>query len=114
MQLKVNALSVIIALLVGVVAGYIGGPVYILIPWAIIGLVIGALSVARGAALLNAGVFGFAASYVFVIHGYAGKQPLITRLAPFVIFGLIGAVCGLILGIVGYEARRLLPRDNQA
>jgi hypothetical protein len=107
MQLKVNALSVIIAALVGVVAGYIGGPVYILIPWAIIGLVIGALCGARGAALLNGGVFGFAAAYMFMIHGYAGKQPLLTRLAPFVIFGLIGAVCGLILGIVGYEARHL-------
>jgi hypothetical protein len=108
MQLKVSAVSVLIAALVGVVAGYIGGPVYILIPWAIIGLVIGALCGARGAALLTGGVFGFAAAYTFVIHGYAGTQPLITRLAPFVIFGLIGAVCGLVLGIVGYEARRLL------
>jgi hypothetical protein len=108
MPLKINALSVLVAALVGVAAGYIGGPVYILIPWAIIGLALGALSAARGAALLLGGIFGFAASYTFVIHGYAGIQPLVTLLAPFVIFGLIGAVCGLILGIVGYAARQLV------
>jgi hypothetical protein len=100
MPLNSNAVSVLSAALVGVAAGYIGGPVYILIPWAIMGLALGALSGTRGAALLLGGVFGFAASYVFVIHGYAGAQPLVTRLAPFLIFGLIGAVpdpghCGL-------------------
>lgn len=101
MNLKVNAFSAFISVLIGSIVGYFGGPVFVLVIWAAIGLTIGAYSVSRRASILNGALFGFAVSYSFMISGYAGKDTLASRLIPFMVLGIFGALCGLTLGLLG-------------
>lgn len=105
MKLEINAFSIIQSILIGVLFGYIGGPVFVLLPWAIIGLLLGIFSKTRQSALVNGAAYGFAVAYVFMLAGYQGMAPLVTKLAPFIILGLIGAGCGLILAFIGYLGR---------
>ena len=98
--------AVLVAILVGFVVGWIGGLVYVLIPWAIIGLIIGFVSSSKKAALINGAVYGFVLSYVFMVHGYTGKDPLSSKLLPFFAFGIFGAICGLVLALAGRLAHR--------
>jgi hypothetical protein len=90
-----------VSLIVGLALGLIGGPVQILGAWAIAGLLIGAMSNGFKPAALNGAAFGFVLSYVFMIHGYNGTDPIATRLLPFVLLGLFGAICGLGLAVIG-------------
>lgn len=101
MRIHNSYLAIIISIVTGIVAGYIGGPVFILIPWGILGLGIGYFSARRKVALVNGVLYGFSAAYVFMVHGYAGAEPLSTRLLPFVVLGLVGALCGAILTYAG-------------
>lgn len=109
MKLKNDVIPMFVSLLVGAGIGYFGGPVYILIVWGAVGLIIGALSTTRRSALINGSLFGFAVSYSFMISGYQGTASLSSRLLPFVLFGIFGAVCGLILGLIGHM---FLKRHN--
>ena len=86
----------------GIALGMLGGGVYILIIWTIIGTVIGYTTQGRRNAVANGAVFGFLLSYVFMVAGYTGKDPVSTKLLPFIIFGLVGAVCGGCLGLFGH------------
>jgi hypothetical protein len=45
--------------------------------------------------------YGFALAYVFMVAGYDGDAALHTRLLPFLVFGAFGAVCGIVLAVVG-------------
>jgi len=101
MKLKVNVISAIISLLIVAGIGYFGGPVYVLIIWGGVGLAIGAFSAGRRSSLINGALFGFAVSYSFMISGYEGSAPLSSRLLLFALLGLFGAMCGLILGLLG-------------
>lgn len=101
MKLRANIISVLISLLTGAIVGYFKGPVFVLAIWALIGLALGAYSVGRKASILNGAAFGFAVSYVFMVSGYTGADPLSTKLAPFLLFGVFGSICGLLLGLLG-------------
>ena len=78
-----------------------------LIPWAVAGLAIGAISAGRPRAAAGGALYGFALAYVFMLAGYDGSAPLHTRLVPFVVFGAVGAMCGAVLAVIG---RLVSPR----
>ena len=95
-----------VAVVAGALLGVVGsrylfvGSALSLIPWAIVGLALGAWcgrteSIGVGAA------YGFAIAFVFMVSGYQGSAPLLGRLPAFALLGLFGAACGLVLGILG-------------
>ncbi len=92
----------------GVLLGYIGGPVQILAIWGIAGVGIGYFSSTFRLAALNGLIFGFIVSYIFMLHGYNGTDPITTKLLPFAALGAFGAVCGIILAEIGRLLRKLM------
>jgi hypothetical protein len=108
---KKEALAYLLAaVLTGIVLGILRGPVYILIPWAIAGIVLGFLSKRKRCAMIRGAAFGFFASFVFMLSGYNGTASVISRIPFFAILGLFGAICGLILGLIGYFSKKLLKK----
>lgn len=100
MKFGKDSIVFLFAIVVGIILGYVGGPVFILIPWGIACVVIGVFSSGKKWAIINGTAFGFAVSYVFMLVGYSGQAPISTRLLPFVVLGLIGAACGLVLSLI--------------
>ncbi len=94
------------SLVIGILLGLVGGPVYILLPWGLVGLAIGYVSTRKNTAILNGAVYGFLASFTFMVSGYAGQDSVATKILPFIIIGLVGALCGLTLGLLGNIAHR--------
>jgi hypothetical protein len=97
----------LIAILAGAVLGFIGGPVQILIIWALVGLLLGFLSATRRTAIASGAIFGFIVSFMFMVAGYTGEAPVYTHFLPFVALGIFGGICGLILATVGQLLKRL-------
>ena len=103
----------IVAVLVGSALGVIGSRVLFvgswlsLVPWTIAGLLLGAWSTKRQWAWVGA-LFGFSVSFVFTASGYAGAASLLSRVPFFAALGAFGAVCGLVLGFLGFVMRRLI------
>jgi hypothetical protein len=81
-----------------------------LVPWAAAGLLLGAFSDGRGRAAAAGATYGFVLAYVFMLAGYDGSAALHTRLMPFVVFGVVGAVCGAALSVAGFALRGLVGR----
>ena len=106
-RLSLGLRSILVVLAVGAAVGSFGGPVFVLIPWALIGLAIGFLCISAKVAAINGALYGFALAYAFMIAGYQGAAPLATRLLPFAVLGLVGAVCGALLTLVGFGGRKL-------
>lgn len=79
-----------------------------LAPWGVAGLLLGLWSSNRQQALLNGAVYGFVLCFVFLIAGYSGVQPIFTPLALFLALSIFGAGCGLVLGLIGWFARRFM------
>ena len=79
-----------------------------LVPWGIAGIALG-YKFKQGFVVTGI-VYGFALVFVFMIGQYTGERPLIGRLPGFALFGLFGAVCGLILTTIGAFAKRLFTR----
>lgn len=108
----------LIACLVGAVLGVIGARFLFvnsglsLIPWAIASLAFGYFATNMRQALGIGATFGFALAYTFMLVGYGGSEPIITRLAPFILLGIIGAICGLILAVIGYFIGKKLRKPN--
>ena len=96
----------LVSLVIGFILGLLGGPVWILVPWGLAGLAIGYLTKDYDQAAVNGAVFGFSAAFFFMVFGYKGTQSLISRVPFFAALGLVGAVCGLVLGLAGRVARR--------
>jgi hypothetical protein len=90
-----------IAVLLGVAAG-IGGAhatalgVWTLIPWGGVAIALGWRSEWPNAALAGA-LYGFVLSVTFMIAVYTGAAPVTSKLAGFIVLGLVGAVCGGVL-----------------
>ncbi len=103
--------KVAVSIISGSLLGLIGsrylfvGSWFSLIPWAIVGLLIGYWS-HKGEWLINGSCYGFALCFVFMITGYSGSAPLISHLPFFAIIGVFGGFCGLILGLLGFEAKK--------
>ncbi len=77
------------------------GSAVALVPWALAGLALGLCCRTVARACLVGAVYGFTLAYVFMVSGYDGASPLHTRLIPFVVFGLVGAACGMASTLVG-------------
>ena len=76
-----------------------------LVPWGIAGLTLGFK--AKGRFVPTGIVYGFVLVFVFMIGQYGGAQSVISRLPFFALFGVFGAICGLILTTAGSLILRL-------
>jgi len=75
-----------------------------LLPWGIAAMVIGWLSGGIKSAIINGALYGFVLSFVFLLAGYVGNE-LLDKVPAFVLLGIFGGVCGLILSGVGMFLR---------
>ena len=96
------------AILIGAILGYIGGPVQILLLWAVVGVGLGYAAPRNKLAIIGGAFYGFIMSFVFMLHGYDGTDSIYTKLVPFAALGLFGAICGTILAAIGRLPRILL------
>jgi hypothetical protein len=93
----------LLAALAGIVLGVIGsrylfvGSFLSLIPWGIAGLLLGFWTHRPREAVAVGGLYGFLLAFVFMLAGYQGEAPLISRFPFFALLGLVGAVCGIVL-----------------
>jgi hypothetical protein len=107
----------LVAIVVGALLGVIGarylfvGSRLSLILWGIMGLALGAWYQKREA-MINGAVYGFVIAFVFMIAGYSGSASLVNRLPFFAILGVVGAVCGLVLGWLGFLVREMVDRGK--
>jgi hypothetical protein len=85
------------------------GSGWILLPWGLVAVLVGVLTASRRKAAVDAALYGFVLSLVFLVAGYAGTTPLGVRLAFFALLGLFGAACAAVLAIVGTVVRYWLP-----
>ena len=77
-----------------------------LVPWGLAGLALGYRAKRAGAVTAGAG-YGFVQCFVFTLASYGGAAPAITRVPFFTVLGLVGALCGLLLALLGAT---LMPR----
>jgi hypothetical protein len=112
--MKVTRNTVIFAasLAAGLALGFVGGPAIILLPWALVALAIGILSVGRKMAAVNGLVFGFVAAFTFMLAGYDGQAAIITRVFPFGVLGLVGALYAVVFSVVGNVVYRRIQREK--
>ena len=111
-------IKLIASSVIGFLLGFIGSRYFFvgswlsLVPWGIAGLAIGYWS-QRREALINGGIYGFVLAFVFMIAGYTGSASLISRLPFFAILGIVGGVCGLILGWLGFLLKDQLSKPKK-
>ena len=96
---------ILAAIILGIALGFVAAHMLVmqwftLVPWGIAGILLG-IGAPRWKALVTGGVYGFVLCFVFLLAGYTGTQPVITRLPFFAVIGLFGALCGAALGFVG-------------
>ena len=109
-------LKLLVVIVVGALLGVLGarylfvGSWVSLILWGLVGLALGLWCRSRREALINGAVYGFVISFVFMLAGYAGEASIISRIPFFAILGLVGAVCGLVLGFLGFWMKRFFRR----
>jgi hypothetical protein len=110
--------KLLVAIVVGAILGFTSsrflfvGSWLSLIPWGIAGLALGAWC-ERREALIDGAVYGFVIAFVFMLSGYSGSASMISRVPFFVIIGVVGAVCGLVLGFLGYMVKEFLTRGKR-
>ncbi|HTY12419.1 MAG TPA: hypothetical protein VMF88_15255 [Bacteroidota bacterium] len=103
--------KIIVSIVVGGMLGIAGGRyVFVgsalsLIPWGLAGLALGSWCSKKEWAYIG-GFYGFILSFVFMVAGYTGGEPLLGRLPFFAIFGGVGGVCGILLSWIGFTLRR--------
>ena len=71
-----------------------------LLPWGLAAVALG-YRASRARALIAGAVYGFALCFVFTLAGYGGAAPAISRIPFFTALGLVGALCGLLLALLG-------------
>jgi hypothetical protein len=97
----------LVAALVGIILGITGsrflfiGSALSLIPWGIAGVLIGLWCPTYRGAIANGALYGFLLAFTFMLAGYTGSAPVFTRLPFFALLGIVGAVCGIGLGLIG-------------
>ena len=113
-QARADTAYIGLGVVVGALLGWFGARVLppgsglSLIPWTVAGLSLGAWSrSARFAAGVGA-CFGFVLALTFMVAGYDGDDPLAAVLVPFLVLGLVGALCGAVLAVAGRFGARLL------
>jgi hypothetical protein len=106
--------KLIVSAIVGALLGVIGakylfvGSGISLLPWALVGLIVGYYCLDRRRAAYNGAVYGFFLTFSFMISGYSGSEPLLTRIPFFILLGLAGALCGIFLSLPGYWLKSIV------
>jgi len=72
-----------------------------LIPWTLVGLLLGIWAANRIEALRLGALYGFFLLFSFMFGGYQGAASEASRILPFAALGLIGAAYGLIVASIG-------------
>src|SRR5436853_1788006 len=80
-----------------------------LLPWGIGGLALG--YVFPGRATVLGALYGFVLCFTFMLAGYSGTASLVGRVPFFALIGLVGAVCGFVLGFAGSRLKRFRSRS---
>ncbi len=110
-------MKTIVAVIVGAVLGFLGsrvvfvGSALSLIPWTVVGLVLGLWCGVRQSLWVGA-AFGFSLAFFFMATGYTGSAPLLTRVPFFALIGLAGAVCGTAVVLLGSLVAARLRRHG--
>ena len=90
---------------IGAVVGWASAHALFLGFWTLLiwgGLAVGiGFRAGKGQAAAAGALFGLVASVVFMIANYNGSAPLITRTPFFALLGVVGAMCGAPLGLLG-------------
>jgi hypothetical protein len=105
------------SIIVGIVLGFISSRLLFLqgltlLPWGITSLLIGYFSKSQRMALINGLTFGFFLGFVFILAGYTGSEPVITRIPFFVLIGIVSAICGALLSYVSQLIRIRLKKNS--
>jgi hypothetical protein len=94
----------LVAAVVGVVLGWLGatslsflGVGNVLI-WAVAVVGLGTRPGTAPGKVLRLGLFGFVLGFSYMCFGHTGADALSTKLLPFAVIGLFGAVCAVALG----------------
>src|SRR5881398_3709388 len=77
-----------------------------LVPWGLAAVALG-YRANRATAVVAGALYGFVLCFVFTLASYGGAAPAITRVPFFTVLGLVGALCGLLLALLGAT---LMPR----
>jgi hypothetical protein len=101
-----------IAVLLGFVLGWAGAHAlflgwWTLAPWGAAGLALGYWLRSTRPALAGA-AYGFTLSFVFMATQYTGTASLVSRVPFFALLGGVGALCGLVLAVMGSRLRALV------
>jgi uncharacterized membrane protein YuzA (DUF378 family) len=83
-----------------------------LIPWSIAGLAVGYRSADEHWSLAG-GLYGFGLLFVFMVAGYSGTAPILSRLPFFGIIGLAGVVYGIVLAYAAVLLRRTFRSSHR-
>ncbi len=112
-------LKLLVSIVAAAILGIIGsrylfvGSWLSLVPWAIAGLALGYWSQGREW-IPNGAAYGFALAFVFMIAGYSGSASLLSRLPFFALLGIVGAMCGLGLGLASTAVKAFVRRSNKS
>jgi len=71
-----------------------------LVPWGLAAAALG-YRASRATAVVAGALYGFVLCFVFTLATYGGAAPAITRVPFFTVLGLVGALCGLLLALLG-------------
>ena len=100
-------IRLVVAGVVGIVFGIISshylfvGSALSLIPWGIAGLLLGAWCPIYKNAIITGAVYGFVVAFTFMVAGYGGSDPVLSKSPFFIILGIVGAACGIGLSVIG-------------
>ena len=102
MKIKLFVVAVV-GIILGIVASryLLVGSGLSLIPWGIIGLLIGVWCPTYRQAIYVGALYGFLLAFSFMAAGYQGSAPILSRVPFFTALGIFGALCGLCLGLIG-------------
>jgi len=86
-----------------------------LVPWGLAAVALG-YRANRATAVVAGALYGFVLCFVFTLATYGGAAPAITRVPFFMTLGLVGAVCGLLLALLGASLtpRRPVPMESRS
>ena len=110
----------IIVALVGVLLGsFISKYLFVgswlnLVLWGTVGVSIGWFAQSKKESLADGALFGFVLSFSFMMAGYGGSMSRISRVLPFSVLGVFGAICGMALGIIGQVIVTHVKRKSSA
>ena len=108
-----KSMKLMISIIIGIILGVIGsrylfvGSALSLIPWGIVGVLLGWWSTNRKEAIVNGSAYGFLLAFSFMFAGYQGSAPIVSHIPFFAILGLVAAICGTILSVIGNYSKKL-------